>query len=348
MSDGSAATDGSSDERVRAPGSSDDGVPADGEVSADVPRPGFRAWLVVYLKGLAMGSADAVPGVSGGTIALITGIYERFIAAVTALDPAVLWYLPGLYRSEDRGKFFDSLRRMDVPFLLVLGTGILTAVVLLARVVEEALDTVPGPTFAFFFGLIGASALVLADAEWLRVPGHLGAGLVGFSLAFLIAGASGQGLLPSTLPVIFIGGVFAICGMVLPGISGAFILLLLGQYDHMTATLNSFVDGLIDLASAGVTDRLLGDAVTIVAFLGGAAVGLFTVAYAVRFALERYRNATLAFLVSLMLGSLRLPVIEMAAASDGSAASLAAMVVTAAAGAVGIFLLDLFTEDLEY
>jgi putative membrane protein len=318
----------------------------DGENPAD--SPGLRAWLVVYLKGVAMGSADAVPGVSGGTIALITGIYERFIAAVTALDPAVLGYLPGLYRREDRAEFLDSLRRMDIPFLLVLGTGILTAVVLLARVVEEALATVPGPTFAFFFGLIGASAVVLADAEWLRVPEQVGAGLVGFSLAFLIAGASSQGLLASTLPVVFVGGIFAICGMVLPGISGAFILLLLGQYDHMTATLNDFVDGLIDLASAGVTEGLLGDGATIVAFLSGGAVGLFTVAYAVRFALERYRHATLAFLVSLMLGSLRLPVIEMADASDGSPGSLVAIVSTAVAGAAGIFLLDRFTEDLEY
>ncbi|MFW5973790.1 MAG: DUF368 domain-containing protein [Natrialbaceae archaeon] len=312
------------------------------------PRAGLRAWVVVYLKGLAMGSADAVPGVSGGTIALITGIYERFITAITSLDPAVLGYLPGLYRSEDRSAFLASLRRMDVPFLIVLGTGILTAVVLLARVVEGALDTVPGPTFAFFFGLIGASAIVLARAEWLRVPAQIGAGLAGFSLAFLIAGASGQGLLPSSLPVVFVGGIFAICGMVLPGISGAFILLLLGQYDHMTSTLNSFVDGLISLAGAGATDTLLRDAVTIVAFLGGGVVGLFTVAYAVRFALDHYRNATLAFLVSLMLGSLRLPVIEMAAASDGSAGSIGALVLTAAVGAAGIFVLDRSTEDLEY
>lgn len=320
--------------------------PHDGDGPAD--SPGLRSWLVVYLKGLAMGSADAVPGVSGGTIALITGIYERFITAVTALDPAVVGYLPGLYRRENRAELLDSLRRMDLPFLLVLGTGILTAVVLLARVVEEALDTVPGPTFAFFFGLIGASAVVLADAEWLRVPGQVGAGLVGFSLAFLIAGVSSQGLLPSTLPVVFVGGVFAICGMILPGISGAFILLLFGQYDHMTATLNDFVDGLIDLASAGVTEGLLGDGVTIVAFLSGGAVGLFTVAYAVRFALERYRHATLAFLVSLMIGSLRLPVIEMAAASDGSVASLATIAGAATAGAAGIFLLDQLTEDLAY
>jgi len=345
------AADGPSGDGGSAEGAAADERPAAGsaeEVPEGGSRVGVTAWIVVYLKGLAMGSADAVPGVSGGTIALITGIYERFITAVTALDPAVLRYLPGLYRSEDRREFLDSLRRMDVPFLLVLGTGILTAVVLLARVVETALDTVPGPTFAFFFGLIGASALVLADREWLRVPGQVGAGLVGFSLAFLIAGASSQGLLPSTLPVVFVGGVFAICGMVLPGISGAFILLLLGQYDYMTGTLNNFVDGLLDLASAGVTDSLMADAVTIVAFLGGGAIGLFTVAYAVRFALDRYRHATLAFLVSLMLGSLRLPVIEMADASDGSAASLAAIVVTATAGAAGIFLLDRFTEDLEY
>ena len=309
---------------------------------------GLEAWLVVYLKGLAMGAADAVPGVSGGTIALITGIYERLISALTALDPTILREVPHLHRKERRLAFLETLQEIDLPFLVVLGTGMVTAVVLLARIVQAALSTTPGPTFAFFFGLIGASAVILAKGEWLTEIATVGSGVAGFLIAFAIAGASGQGILPSTLPVIFLGGALAICGMVLPGISGAFILLLLGQYDHMTATLNGFVDALIRIPGNGITDQLMREGAVVGTFLVGAFVGLFTVAYAVRWALERYRTATLAFLVSLMIGSLRLPVIEMAEAADRSPASVGGLLVAGIVGAAVILVLDHYTEELSY
>ncbi len=322
-----------------------------GEVSEDVATEGdtkLRGLLVVYCKGLAMGSADAVPGVSGGTIALIVGIYERLIAALTALDPAVLGSLPALHRADARSALIADLREMDVPFLLALGGGMVTAVIILARVVEVALETVPGPTFAFFFGLIGASAIVLAEREWLGDTRQIIASVIGFTIAFVIAGISGGTGVPSSLPILFAAGALAISGMLLPGISGAFILLLLGQYNTMTSTLNRFIDGVLRVVVDGVTAQLLEDTIVIGTFLSGAVVGVFTVAYAVRWALENYRRATLAFLVSLMVGSLRLPVVEVLAATDRPPADVLGVVVSAVVGAAFVLALDWSTADLDY
>ncbi len=296
-----------------------------------------------------MGAADAVPGVSGGTIALITGIYERLIQAVTALDPAVLLLVPSLYRNERRREFKTKLVEMDFPFLLALGLGMLSAVIILARLVQIALTVVPGPTFAFFFGLISASAVVLFEWRWLSRPGPVFAAVLGFSLAFLVAGETATGTFSHSLPVIFTSGAFAISGMVLPGISGAFILLLLGQYDHMTATLNSFVDQLFVVAQGGNSDAFLDAATVVAVFIAGAFVGLFTVAYVVRAALERYRVATFAFLVSLMLGALRFPGLRIAEESDlGDPIAVTTLLVALLAGLGAVLALDRYTDDLEY
>lgn len=305
--------------------------------------------VVVYCKGLAMGAADAVPGISGGTIALITGIYERLIRALTALDPAVLGSLRLVHRRESRRELVTELVEMDVPFLLALCLGMVTAVVVLARTVQFALTTVPGPTFAFFFGLIGASALVLFELEWLSTPGRVFAGLVGFSVAFVVAGATAAETLPHTLPVVFVAGAVAISGMVLPGISGAFILLLLGQYDYMTATLNRFVDNVVVVAGGGNSDAFVDAGSVVAVFIAGALVGLFTVAYVVRAALERYRIGTFVFLVSLMLGALRYPGIRIVETTDTwTVVTGGSILVAGLAGVGAVLVLDWYTDDLEY
>ncbi|MFB6294326.1 MAG: DUF368 domain-containing protein, partial [Candidatus Nanohaloarchaea archaeon] len=121
----------------------------------------LRDWLVVYAKGVLMGAADTVPGVSGGTIALITGIYERLVDAVASLDPAPLRHVPRLHREAARRRLLADLRDRDIAFLAVLGLGVATAVVLLSRFMHTALVQYPGPTNALFFGLIAASAAVL-------------------------------------------------------------------------------------------------------------------------------------------------------------------------------------------
>jgi len=308
----------------------------------------LRAWVTVYLKGLAMGIADSVPGISGGTIALITGIYERLIRAITRLDPRVLRLVPGVYRREVRTAFFERLRGMDALFLIVLGSGMVTAIVTVARGAEIAFETFPGPTFAFFFGLIGASAVALADRRWLATPGRIGAAVVGFLVAFLVSGAVAEGLLPNSLPVVFLGGSVAISGMILPGISGAFILLLLGQYDYMIETLNGFVDAVLGRAE-GAGNQLVQEGTVVVTFLAGAFVGLFTVAYVVRWALDSYREATFAFLVSLMVGALRYPAVEIAAATETVRIGTVMPIVAAGLiGAVAVLALDHYSADIDY
>ena len=316
-----------------------------------VDSEGFSArdWVVVYLKGLAMGIADSVPGISGGTIALITGIYERLIRAITHLDPGVLAVFPRLHSRAGWVELVTRLREMDALFLIILGSGMLTAVISVSRVAEIAFESFPGPTFAFFFGLIAASAIALYDRRWIATVGRAGAALAGFVLAFFVAGLAVEGLLPSTLPVVFFAGAVAICGMILPGISGALILLLLGQYDYMVETLNGFVDSLPDLAGGAVTAQFVSEGTVVVTFLGGAVTGLFSVAYAVRWALERYREATFAFLVSLMAGALRFPAAEVVGATDSlTVSSILPILVAVAVGGGAVLLLDFATEDVDY
>ncbi len=307
-----------------------------------------REYAVVYLKGIAMGTADAVPGMSGGTIALITGIYERLIGAITAFDPRVATHLTGLTRSEGRRALLTDLLEMDVPFLLALGTGVLTALVLVARAAHVALTEARAATFAFFFGLIAASAVVLYREVDPRTPAHVAVGLVGFVLAVALSNASGLGLLPRTPPAVAVAGAVGITAMVLPGISGASILLLLGQYEFLTTTLSTFVDGLVAVATGGPLARVVDPGTTVVAFGAGAVVGVFTVAHAIDRALARYRTATLTFLVSLLAGTLWLPIVEIRAATGLSVSLLPALLVPAAVGLVAVLALDRYTEELSY
>jgi putative membrane protein len=308
----------------------------------------LRPLLIVYLKGVCMGAADAVPGVSGGTIALITGIYERLIAAITAVTPeriveVLAAPLPG--RREDARTAFLAV---DGPFLLALGGGILTAVLVATRVLHVALESTPVATFGFFFGLIAASAVVLADQATLDTPGRAGAATVGFLLAFLSAGRAAAALPSSPLVTVSVGAV-AISAMVLPGISGSLILVILGQYEFLVGRLTAFVDGLLGLLVGGGVERVVDPATTVGAFLAGAVVGLVTVAHAVRWALVRYRDATLAFLVSLVVGGLRAPVVKAGEnlPAGWTTEALATFGLAAALGVVAVVVLEYYTDSIE-
>jgi putative membrane protein len=254
-----------------------------------------------------MGAADAVPGVSGGTIALIVGIYERLISAVTAIQPGRLRTILGGLRAEGRPEAVGALREIDTGFLLALGAGIATAVVTVLRLVSILLETNPVETYGFFFGLIGASVVVLYSAVSLSTRRRQAAAGSGFVLAFLLSGYA-AGTLGSSLPIIFLAGALAVSAMILPGVSGSLLLLMLGQYEYMSTALSRFTDALVGSLSGGLTDTLVEAAVPVVTFMAGGVVGLFTLAHSVRWALDRYREATLAFLVSLVLGALRAPV----------------------------------------
>jgi putative membrane protein len=296
--------------------------------------------LRIYCYGLCMGTADALPGVSGGTVALLLGFYGRLIAAVTALTPGrALDVLRG-YDPERRERAREALFEMDLQFLLPLGVGMVTAVALLAGAVSALSESHPLALFGFFTGLIAASAIVLFRSLTLATARHALAAAAGTGLALLVA-ANVIELPGSGAVLIFLSGGLAISAMILPGVSGALILILLGQYVYLSDELTAFRQALQDLVLAGGTvDAVVGPGTTVVVFVAGGVVGLLTIARVVRFALERHRGLTLVFLVGLIAGSVPAPLHNVA---EAHAMTTDVMLLTAAwaiVGAVALFALD--------
>jgi putative membrane protein len=311
----------------------------------------LRAWITLYLKGIAMGSADAVPGVSGGTIALIVGVYERLIAAVTAIDPARIRRVLAGVRPANIPDARAAFHEIDGAFLLVLGAGIGTAVVVVLSGVDYLLAIRPVATYGFFFGLIAASAAVLLGDVELDAPRRKAAAVAGFLLAFLASGYASTAL-GSSLLVVFVAGAVAVSAMVLPGISGSLLLVVLGQYEYMSGTVSRAVDGLVAFVTGNGSDALRATVPPVVAFLVGGVVGLFTVAHAVRYALARARAATLAFLVSLVIGALRAPLAEvsirLAASGESWRAAAPRFALAGLVGAAFVLVLDRYSAAIEY
>lgn len=258
-----------------------------------------------YLRGFAMGAADGVPGVSGGTVALITGIYDRLVAAVSAVDPALARELLGELR-EPRAAA-ETLREADVPFLLTLGTGVVTAVLIVVPLLNTALTTAPALTFGGFFGLIAASVVVLREAVTLDRRRHVAALVGGTVIAALVSG-SARATLGTSLPATVLAGTLAVSAMLLPGISGSLILVILGQYERLSGALKTFETTVLSVLQGGDPAALVAPGTTVVAFVAGAFVGLFTVANVVRQALARDEATTMTFLIGLVVGALRAPV----------------------------------------
>ncbi|OYR52063.1 DUF368 domain-containing protein [Halorubrum sp. Ea1] len=312
---------------------------------------GLREWATLYLKGVAMGSADAVPGVSGGTIALIVGIYERLIAAVTAVDPSRIRRVLAGVRPANIPDARAAFHEIDGAFLLVLGAGIGTAVVTVLSGVNYLLSTRPVATYGFFFGLIAASAAVLIRGVTLDTSRRKAAAVAGFLLAFLASGVASTGL-GSSLPLVFVAGAVAVSAMVLPGISGSLLLIVLGQYEYMSGTVSRAVDGLAAFLTGSGSDALVETLPPVLTFLLGGVVGLFTIAHTVRYALARARAATLAFLVSLVVGALRAPLLEVSTrlAESGESWQGAAprFALAALVGAAFVFVLDRYSAAIEY
>ncbi|QDX41036.1 DUF368 domain-containing protein [Salarchaeum sp. JOR-1] len=307
-----------------------------------------REWVAVYLKGAAMGAADAVPGVSGGTIALITGIYDRFITALAGLDPREAWallpFLARVHQDDARAELRAALGVLDVPFLVVLGLGVVSAAVTVANLVEAARTTYPALTYAFFFGLIAASVVVLWSELDLTTPNRKFVAVLGFALAFAVSGQA-SATLPAGLATMFVAGAIAICAMVLPGVSGSLLLLTLGQYHVITSAVETATDAVLNANLGNATAPVT----TLAAFSLGAAVGIVSFARVVAWALDTYRAATLTFLVALMAGALRAPgqviVDETTAWTPETALALLAV---AAVGALAVLGLERATGDITY
>jgi len=242
----------------------------------------FKDAVLLSLKGLCMGTADIIPGVSGGTMALITGIYPQLLQAIQSADTKMAATLL-------RFDIKEALARLHLRFLMALFMGIGTAIISLARLVNYLLHAHPVYIWSLFFGLITASVIVVSRYVSRWSPGAAACFCTGGLLAWLIVNAIPVST-PESAGFIFLSGLVAICAMILPGISGAFILLILGKYEFITGCLkNPF---------------LMDNFITILIFCAGCLVGLTGFARVLNLLLERCYNSTIAFLTGLMAGSL--------------------------------------------
>jgi len=234
--------------------------------------------ISVFFKGMGMGAADVVPGVSGGTVAFITGIYEELINSLTSFNLGALKLLFS-------GNIKALWQHVNATFLLILFGGILTSIFSLSKFISWALTNHPVLVWSFFFGLILASVIAMGRQinfkHWVNVLMFVLAGW----LAFEITRVSGVQAEPTTL-LFFFAGAIAICAMILPGISGSFILLLMGMYQPVIEAVHNF-NGLV-----------LGT------FAMGCAVGLLSFTHLLSWLLKHFHAATLAALTGFMLGSL--------------------------------------------
>lgn len=226
-----------------------------------------------------MGAADLVPGVSGGTVAFITGIYGRLVAALAAFSS------PPLFADLLRADFGSAWRRGDCGFLSTLAAGILSAVLLLGNALHYLLREHAHLLLAFFCGLVAASAVSAARLLQNPKPRHIASGVCGAVLG-LAAALSPQVAVEPSFAALFMGGAVAICAMLLPGISGSYILLVLGLY-------------------ARVLDALRGlEIAVILAFAAGCAAGLLSFSRLLSFMLRRWHDGMVSFLIGVMLGAL--------------------------------------------
>jgi len=237
-----------------------------------------RNFTFLFLKGIGMGSADIIPGVSGGTIAFISGIYEELIDSIQSFDFKALKQLLSL----DIKGFW---KRINGNFLAVLVSGIAVSIISFAGVITYLLDNSPIQIWSFFFGLIVISALSVMTQVTQKSAGVVLSGALGIVIAFLVTSATPAST-PDSLWFIFICGVVAICAMVLPGISGSFILLIFGKYEFILNALRTL------------------DFTVILTFIAGCIIGLLSFSKIISWLFGRFHDVTVALLAGFMFGSL--------------------------------------------
>jgi putative membrane protein len=238
----------------------------------------MKKYFILVLKGMGMGAADVVPGVSGGTIAFITGIYEELVESIKSISSKSVKILV----KEGFGAFWRSI---NGNFLLAIITGIAISIFSLARFLRHILENYPELIWSFFFGLIVASAIYVAKTIKIWKTATVLTLLAGIAVAYLITE-----LTPAETTeawwFVFLSGSIAICAMILPGISGSFILLLLGKYTYIIGAVSEFKIGIIAI------------------FLSGAVVGIIAFSNLLSWLLKKFHYQTIALLAGFMIGSL--------------------------------------------
>lgn len=243
-------------------------------------------YIMVAVKGACMGAADVIPGVSGGTIAFITGIYDQLISSINSINGTAV----KLFFS---GKFKEFWKHINGTFLLSLFCGILFSVVTLAGLMQYLLESHPIQTWAFFFGLIVASSLfILRGIEGWNLKAVIFL-ILGVCLGIIVCTLSPT-TTPDALWFIFLSGAIAICAMILPGISGSFILLILGKYKYIMEAITGLTTG----QAVGENLVILG------VFAIGAVCGIIAFSRILNWLLSRYHKQTLLVLAGFIIGSL--------------------------------------------
>lgn len=283
----------------------------------------------LFLKGIAMGASDIIPGVSGGTMALITGIYERLINSINKI------------------KLSQPLKTFGYKFFIPLGLGIVSAILLMADLLHFALNQFRAQTYAFFFGLILASAIFVFRQHVKKTDSQsvlkiISMVVLGGGAAFLFVGLNPLSS-SNSLIVLFLSAVVAISAMLLPGLSGSFILLLLDQYEYVLNMIKEIPSEIL-LIIRGKRDSLTGiihglNLIELSVFVGGAVIGLLLFSRVIGYLLEHRKNITMAFLVGLMLGALRKPFEEMVKA-DLTSGIIISIVLSGLIGFFLVFLLE--------
>ncbi len=239
----------------------------------------FKEYIVISLKGMAMGAADVVPGVSGGTIAFISGIYEELLNSISSFNFSLI----NVFKNEG---FKSVWIKVNGNFLVSLFVGILISVLSLAKLIESMLENHPIVIWSFFFGLVLASIIYIGKQITKWTKGSVLCLILGAILAFYITTLNPMVSVNSSPWFLFFAGMIAICAMILPGISGSFILVLLGAYKPVLNALNTK------------------DFVSIIIFLVGAVLGLLSFSRILKWLFSTYKNYTLATLTGFIIGSL--------------------------------------------
>ena len=281
--------------------------------------------FLIFIRGVLMGSADIVPGVSGGTIALITGIYGHLVEAISKIR---FGFVKPLLKGDINGFLTGLFEEIEFEFFIPLVLGIGVAFLTLAKVVTYCMDAHTALTYSFFLGLIIASAVILfKKLNEINLKNILFA-LIGAVLTFIFVSLNPIAANHS-LPVIFISGMIAICAMILPGISGSFLLLLLGQYKYMLNALHQ-----LHLAD-------------IIVFVIGAVIGILGFSKILNYLLKNHEEITMAFLIGVMLGSLKVPSVEILNSAGLSFAGLFPCLIVAVIGFAIIIILETRFDYME-
>ena len=246
----------------------------------------LKDYLLVSVKGACMGAADVIPGVSGGTIAFIMGIYDEFVGSIASINAEAVRLL-------FKGQFKAFWKHINGTFLLSLVAGIGVSVIALAGLMQMFLNNYPIQTWAFFFGLIVASSIfILRGISGWRLKE------AGFLVGGIILGAVVCTLSPTQTPdalwFIFLSGAIAICAMILPGISGSFILLILGKYQYIMSAISGLVSG----------ENFGSNLLILTIFLIGAVCGILAFSKLLHWLLARWNKETLIILAGFIIGSL--------------------------------------------